>query len=117
MPYDKHLVARVRARLNAVDGITETTLFDGWGATLDGAVVLGVVGDDLVVRVGEAHFLEALAAPGARPFVADGLGASEWVAVAPEIASNARVLTGWVQRAIGFARGPAVQSSRRRSTS
>jgi TfoX/Sxy family transcriptional regulator of competence genes len=66
--YDEQLVARVRERLRATDGVVELNMFGGCGVTVHGNMAMGVMDEDLIVRVGPHRFEDALARPGVRPF-------------------------------------------------
>jgi TfoX/Sxy family transcriptional regulator of competence genes len=119
MAYDEDLVDRVRTRLPATEGVVELRMFGGWGATIHGNMAVGVLGDDLIVRVGPDRFDELVRKPGARPFDFTGRAMTGWVYVERTAVSNGRALSSWVERGVAFALSlppKAAGSSRRRST-
>jgi TfoX/Sxy family transcriptional regulator of competence genes len=115
MAYDEHLVAAVRARLGGVDGVDERKMFGGWCATVSGHMAVGVLGDDLIVRVGRVGYEEALGRPGVRPFDFSGRPMTGWVYVDGAIATRRRALDRWVDQGVAFAQGLAPKASAART--
>ena len=115
MAYDDNLAERVRAQLGDTAGVTELKMFGGWGATVRGNMAVGVMGDDLIVRVGPDAYDAALARKGARPFDFTGRSMTGWVYVNGNALTTERALAQWVQRGVAFATGlPPKQPARRR---
>ena len=67
MAYNERLADRMREVLADHKDITEKKMFGGLSFILGGNMCCGIVGDDLVVRVGPDSHEEALAKPDARP--------------------------------------------------
>jgi TfoX/Sxy family transcriptional regulator of competence genes len=103
MAYDDNLVARVRERLAGIKGVTELKMFGGWGVTVHGNMAVGVIGDDLIVRVGADRYEDELAKPGARPFDFTGRAMTGWLYVDGTKVSNGRSLTRWVDLGVRYA--------------
>jgi TfoX/Sxy family transcriptional regulator of competence genes len=103
MSYDTRLVERVRERLDGTDGVTELTMFGGWGITVHGNMAVGVLGDDLIVRVGPDAYDDALARRGARPFDFTGRPMRGWVYVASDALREGRTLSRWVASGVAHA--------------
>jgi hypothetical protein len=103
MAYDQHLVERVRTRLERTEGFVELRMFGGWGATLRGNMAVGVLGDDLIVRVGPDRYDEMLHKPGTRPFDYTGRPMTGWLYVEGAAVANGRALDAWVDRGVAFA--------------
>jgi TfoX/Sxy family transcriptional regulator of competence genes len=103
MVYDNNLAARVRERLAGTKGVTELKMFGGWGATVHGNMAVGVIGDDLIVRVGADRYAGELAEPGARPFDFTGREMTGWLYVDGTKLSNGRSLTRWVDLGVAYA--------------
>lgn len=61
MAYDNDLANRVRESLKDTDAVTELRMFGGWGVTVHGNMAVGVMNDDLIVRVGPHRYGDALA--------------------------------------------------------
>src|SRR5689334_1075235 len=103
MAYDANLAGRVRERLDTTDGVTELKMFGGWGATIHGNMAVGVLGDDLIVRVGSNRYDDELARPGVRPFDFTGRAMTGWVYVDGAKVANGRALTRWVDLGVSYA--------------
>jgi hypothetical protein len=101
--YDEQLADRVRARLQRTEGIVELRMFGGWGATLRGNMAVGVLGRDLIVRVGPDRYDEMVEKPGARPFDFTGRPMTGWVYVDGASLAHGRALGAWVDRGVAFA--------------
>jgi hypothetical protein len=115
--YDEHLAERVHAILADTPGVGDLTMFGGWCATVDGKMAVGVLGDDLIVRVGPTAYDAALTLPGVRPFDFTGRPMSGWVYVAGGSVSRYDDLADWVARGVEFARSlPASPRRTRRRT-
>ena len=69
MAYDEALAERIRSAVGRRAGATEKKMFGGIAFLLDGKTFCGVVGDDLMVRVGPELHEQALGAPHARPMM------------------------------------------------
>ena len=67
MAYDESLAARIRTALGSEDAVTERKMFGGIAFMIGGNMACGVIGSDLMVRVGADAHEDALAQPHARP--------------------------------------------------
>lgn len=103
MAFDEGLAERVREAL-ADEPLLERRMFSGLVFLLDGNMVCGVLGDDLLVRVGIEHYHAALAEPDARPFDATGKPMRGWVLVGPDGCAEDDQLAAWLRRGLRFAR-------------
>ena len=104
MAFDEELAERVRDVLSAA-GVTTTEkkMFGGLSFLVGGNMCCGVMGADLLARVGPEAAGGALAEPATRPFDM-GRGPSKgWVVVEPDGIATEQALTGWVDRAIAYA--------------
>lgn len=52
MPYDENLATRIRKNLAKVRGVSEKKMFGGLCFLVNGNMALGLVSDDLMIRVG-----------------------------------------------------------------
>lgn len=102
MAYDQALADRLRTALAARSGVSERKMFGGLSFLLHGHMCCGVVGSDLVVRVGPEAYADALAEPHARPMDFTGKALKGFVFVAPEGFATERDLESWVARAVAF---------------
>jgi len=103
MAYDETVAQRLRAELGTLPGLTEKKMFGGICFLLGGNMVCGVLGDDLIMRVGAAQHATALAQPGARVFDFSGKPMTGWVMVAPAGYASVEDLARWVKLAVEFA--------------
>jgi hypothetical protein len=104
MAFDEQLAGRVRDTLTAA-GVTTTEkkMFGGLSFLVGGNMCCGVLGPDLLARVGPEAAGTALAEPATRPFDM-GRGPSKgWVVVAPDGIATDEELAAWVGRSIAFA--------------
>lgn len=99
MAYDEQLAARVRALLSERIDVDERPMFGGLGLLVAGNMCVGVMGDDLIVRLDRDEAEPALAEPGARPFDFTGRPMRGWLFVGPEGTGEDAELERWVRRA------------------
>ena len=78
-------------------------MFGGLCFLLNGNMSYGIVGSELMVRVGQAAYSEALALPHAREMDFTGRNMRGMVFVSEEGISEDDDLTDWLQRGIDFA--------------
>ena len=103
MAVDERLATRVRAILRNVPGVEERRMFGGLAFMVDGHMACGVLGTDLVLRLGEQGATAALERPHVRPMDFTGRPIRSMVFVAPAGVDSARALRRWVDRAINHA--------------
>jgi hypothetical protein len=104
MAFDEELADRVRGVL-ASAGLSpaEKKMFGGLSFLIGGNMCCGVLGADLLTRVGPDAAAGALAEPATRPFDM-GRGPSKgWVVVAPDGIATDQDLSAWVDRALAYA--------------
>lgn len=103
MAYDENLADRVRAILMSEPSLCERKLFGGLAFMLHGHMCCGIVGTDLMLRLGHEGTDAALAQPHVRPMDFTGRPMTSMVYVAPE-GLRGVALRGWVEQAVAFAR-------------
>ncbi len=103
MTYNSVLAGRVRQSLEDIPGIIEKTMFGGIGFLLNGNMVCGVIGADMVVRVGPIGYEKALSQPHTRPFDYTGRAMKGWIYVEPAGCQSPEALQAWVQQGVNFA--------------
>lgn len=104
MAYDEGLAQRLREALEDEPGLAEKKMFGGLAFLIGGHMCCGVVGDELMVRVGPDAYEEALAAPHAREMDFTGRPMRGLVTVGVEGFDADRDLRAWVERGARFAR-------------
>jgi len=105
MAFDPELAERLRAVLATAAPAppTERKMFGGLTFMVRGNMCCGVMGEDLVVRVGEAEASRALAAdPAARPFDMGRGPSASMVVVARAGVATDQALVAWVRKALVF---------------
>lgn len=96
MAYDEVLAERVQELLEEGDEVVAKKMFGGLVFMVRGNAAVGVVGDELLVRIGPDGTPQALTRPGARPFEFSGRVSRGWVLVAGEVLDD-DVLDDWLQ--------------------
>jgi TfoX/Sxy family transcriptional regulator of competence genes len=111
--FDEKLAERVRRVLADDPALSERKMFGGLAFMLNGNMCCGIVGDQLMLRLGADLAETALVRPHVHQMDFTGRPMAGMVYVAPEgLAGGA--LRGWVDKAAGFARTlpPKAPSSR-----
>jgi len=103
MAYDEKLADRVRDQLAPIEQLAELKMFGGIGWTIRGNMCVGVMEDELIVRVGADAYDDALADARTREFDFTGRPMSGWVLVDPSGITTAKNLDRWVARGVDFA--------------
>jgi len=101
MAYDEKLADRVRDVLTTEDGVTERKMFGGLAFMVCGHMACGIVGEDLMLRLGADGAERALGRPHVRPMDFTGRPMTGMVFVGPEGLRGA-ALRPWVGKALGF---------------
>jgi TfoX/Sxy family transcriptional regulator of competence genes len=105
MAYDEGLAERFRDALRDAQGIGEKKMFGGLCFMLGGHMMVGIVKDVLMARVGEAAQAEALSKRGARPMDFTGKPMKGYVFVDPIGIAEDRELESWIAMAHRFVEG------------
>jgi TfoX/Sxy family transcriptional regulator of competence genes len=103
MAYDEGVAQRVREALDGHPGVTEKKMFGGLAFLLGGNMAVGIVKNDLMVRVGPEAYGASLELPHARPMDFTGKPMKGFVYVAPAGYESDADLEAWVARGIAFA--------------
>jgi len=115
MPFDESLADRIRALVQGSLDIEERKMFGGLAFLLRGHMCCGIVGSDLMVRVGRDDHESALAEAHVRPMDFTGRPSKGMVYVAPAGIRTAKSLQRWIDRGIRFSQSlPAKTASARR---
>lgn len=104
MPYSQDLAARIREALVAAGEPTadERKMFGGLTFMVGGNFCVGVIGDELVARLGTGG--DALNHPHVRPMDFTGRPMKGWVYVAQPAIADDDGLRAWVGRCLAFNR-------------
>ena len=102
MAYDEELAERVREALSDRGRVEEKKMFGGLAFMVGGHMACGVVGDDLMARIGPDAYDDAVAEPHVRPMDFTGKPLKGMIYVGPAATKNKRTLRKWVSRAADF---------------
>jgi TfoX/Sxy family transcriptional regulator of competence genes len=116
MAYDEQLANRVRAILQDRPDITERRMMGGLAFLCDGRMCGGVLGRDLVVRVGREEMEAVLRRPHVRPMDFTGRPLAGFAYVAPEGVRRMASLRAWLDRGLAVAAAAAPARPRRKRT-
>lgn len=103
MAYDEHLAARVRQVMVPFPESSERKMFGGLAFLLRGNMACGVVGEQLMVRVGRESYEAALREPHTREMDFTGRPLRGFVYVSAEGLTSDGDLRAWVERGARYA--------------
>jgi TfoX/Sxy family transcriptional regulator of competence genes len=102
MAYDEGLAERIRLVLDEDRRISEKEMFGGVAFLLAGKMFVGIVKDDLMVRVGPDHYDDSLKRAHVRPMDFTGKPMVGYVFVAPDGVEEDAELERWIRLAASF---------------
>lgn len=103
MAYNEKLAERIRRRLSDRTDVVERKMFGGLAFMVRGHMCCGVVGDELMVRVGPTGYQAALKENHAREMDFTGKPSRGMVYVAAPGLASTKQLGKWVERGLQFA--------------
>jgi TfoX/Sxy family transcriptional regulator of competence genes len=103
MAFDDVVAERVRDALAERSDIAEKRMFGGLAFLLSGNMCVGVVKDELMVRVGPDAYDDLVGRPHAREMDFSGRPMMGWVYVAPQGFAADADLRHWVGYGVAFA--------------
>ena len=104
MPFDEGLAERVRDLVRAEPSMSERKMFGGLCFMSSGNMSFGILGDEIMVRVGPDAYGEALQRPRAREMDFTGRSMRGMVYVDSEGISEDEALESWLLRGLAYAR-------------
>ena len=102
MAYNENLADRIREVLAHRSDLTEKKMFGGLSFMLGGNMCCGVVGEDLMIRVGADQYEDTLSLPHARPMDFTGRPMKGFVFVESEGLDSDVHLQEWIDRGLEF---------------
>ena len=102
MAYDETVADRERRAVAAHLGLSERKMFGGLCLMVNGNMFAGIIGDELMLRVGMERFEALLAKPGARPMDFTGRPMKGYLYVAPHAFATEKALSTWLEAALAF---------------
>jgi len=103
MAYDEGLAHRVGEALEETPGVVEKKMFGGLAYMIDGNMACGIVGSELMVRVGPDAYEECLAQEHAREMDFTGRALKGMIYVGEDGLTEDGDLAAWVARGVAFA--------------
>jgi TfoX/Sxy family transcriptional regulator of competence genes len=100
--YSEALADRVRVELGDQGGVTERKMFGGLCIMVNGNMAIGVMDEELMVRVGPDAYDDALAQPHARPMDFTGKPLKGLIYVSADGIVDDDSLAAWIYRALAF---------------
>jgi len=101
MAYDLVLAERLREAVKEIS-VTEKKMFGGVAFLLNGNMMVGIHGDNLIARVGLGNDKASLTKPYTKPFDMTGHPMSGWVEVLPAGCKSDQDLKIWVMNSLEF---------------
>src|SRR5262245_59369908 len=102
MPFDEFLANRIRSIMAETSPAKEKRMFGGLAFLVNGHMSCGIVGEDLVVRVGPTEYPEALSRPHARSMDFTGRPMQGFVYVGPLGCRTDAELRSWIKQGLRF---------------
>ena len=112
MAYDEALAQHVREALTGEEGVSERKMFGGIAFMVGGNMAVGVIGEDLMVRLDPADAERALSEAHTRPMDFTGRPMKGMVFVGPAGTDGDEALAGWVDAGADFAASLPAKSKR-----
>ncbi len=105
MAYDPGLAQRIREIFGDRPGVSERKMFGGLAFMLHGHMFVGLLGSELMARVGADRYLEALALPHVREMDFTGRPMRGYVQVGADGLAEDHQLQSWIDWCAGFVSG------------
>jgi hypothetical protein len=100
--YDEMLASRIRGVLGEDDEVVEKRMFGGLAFMCKGHMLAGVVGSDMVARVGKDSCADALSRSHVREMNFTGKPMSGFVLVDPDGLAREEDVRFWIERCRAF---------------
>jgi TfoX/Sxy family transcriptional regulator of competence genes len=98
MAYDEKLAAKIRSVLEETAGWTERKMFGGLAFLRHGSMCCGIVGQQLMVRVGPEAYEETLDMPHVHPMDFTGRPMRGFIYVDPAGTKTVAAIRNWIAR-------------------
>lgn len=116
MAYDETLANRVRQALSKHSDFDEKRMFGGVAFMVRGHMCCGIVGSEIMVRVGAEGYAKALSAPHAREMTFTGRPLTGMVYVASAGFRTEKALEVWVERGLALVRSLPAREPKKQTT-
>lgn len=102
MAFDEGLAQRIREVLDDDPNVVEKRMFGGLAFLYGGNMSVGVVKEEMIVRVHPEKFAEYCSHSHARPMDFTGKKMTGWITVSPSGVESEEELREWVQRSLAY---------------
>ena len=102
MAFSEELAERVRAQIQEAPDYVEKKMFGGLAFMIRGHMCAGIIGDELMVRVGKDMYDDVLDRPHVRPMDFTGRTMTGFVCVEPEGVAEDSGMADFVDLALQF---------------
>src|SRR5262245_15958499 len=102
MAYDEGVAERIRQALSGKENLTEKKMFGGLAFLMNGNMLVGVMGNRLLVRTGPKEHGSALKRAHTGPMTFTGKPMRGFVVVEPAGFATGQELRSWISLALGF---------------
>ncbi len=102
MAYDEHLADRVRELFSEHRKVEEKKMMGGLTFMVNSKMCVGILNDDLMVRIAPEEYEKALERPGCRVMDFTGRPMKGFVFVGPEGTKGKKQLDSWLALALDF---------------
>jgi TfoX/Sxy family transcriptional regulator of competence genes len=103
MAYNHELAERISQALVEINSnYSEKKMFGGIGYMVNGNMACGILGGQLIVRVGKDAYNAALSQPGVTEFMNNKRPMVGWVMVHESALSSNKILKEWVAKGVNF---------------
>ena len=103
MPFDDKLANRVRKILGKIDGLSEKKMFGGLCFLVNGNMALGLVNEDLMIRVKPDDSEKLLSLPHVRKMDFTGKPLKGFLYIGAKATDSDKALKKWVLKGVEFA--------------
>ena len=103
MPVDDNLANRVRKILEKTEGLSEKKMFGGLCFLINGNMALGLVNEDLMIRVKPDSYEKMLSQPHVRKMDFTGKALKGFLYIATKGTESDKDLRKWVLKGVEFA--------------
>jgi TfoX/Sxy family transcriptional regulator of competence genes len=102
MAYDEKLADRIREQLSSTRKVEEKKMMGGLAFMVNSKMCVGIIKDDLMVRIAPEEYEAALEKPGCHVMDFTGKVLKGFVLVGPEGVKGKKQLDSWISSALDF---------------
>jgi TfoX/Sxy family transcriptional regulator of competence genes len=102
MPYNEKTADRIREELAAIRKVEEKKMMGGLTFMVNDKMCVGILNDDIMVRIDPAEYEQALERKGCREMDFTGRPMKGFVFVSPEGTKGKKDLNYWIDLALAF---------------